>query len=463
MKERERARLQGLLTKATSGRARCVGGAPRSLPPAGGRGSMPAIEPARSPQARSASAAPGLGPRGEKALPGHTEKAGQYVKKLLGHDSSGGGAQDWRLVQELDIVDGLLQEEHGRRQLAAQKEFLRNQLANQNDNKSYRVFKEREDNRRWGERLRQDSENFWQEQAQKRDAEREAQIQFNVDQRYYLECNRLRRQEEKEKEMEIERQMAETSAAARKVELARMEEKKRKAQEQTQKMVEQREQAREAAKERQRQEALRERELAKEQQAMMDKQDRDRREKVEKIKAKQAATMARMEAGPSSYGAMLETQKKDEERAKRAVAELARREDQKIQEKEEKIKQCKIEGQASAKAQIEALREKRAKEREDNLRMARDSQRETEAAIDAEKALIQSRREKAKANADYLLKQMQDKSGISHSAFGPEQMNAVEKSLNRDRLDRAQNSESLQILFRSKQLQNKLLTSGGSK
>lgn len=468
---KDRARLQSLLTKANAGEAkrsgqrpgplRSVGGAPRShAPPRVPTATSGTVgigtdggQVSRSPGERSAS----LGARGstgalpQRDMPSHTENAGAYMRKLIGRDATSEGPLDWRLVQELDAVDGLLQEDQARRQVTAQRQLLKNQLDAQRADFRRRNHEKREDTRTWGDKMQADAEAFWQEQSDRRIADREAQRRFNEERATALEVTKRCRQAEKERDAAMERQMLETSALARRIEVAKDEEKKKRQQAAAENLAKERQQAAEAKKEQKKMEAIKEAELLQQAQEHMDKQDRERNLKFEKIRDAQNKKMAHFEAktGNEAQAAL----KEDQARLQRCLEEKAKKDAQEHQEKLQKMMQQKGSIKEDMRSQLEERTEKRAKEREEGLKMAKQYQREAEAAVEEEKKALQQRREKAKEHADYLLSQMQQKSAAIPGPHGYEQMTEIEKSINRDRLERANNSESLQLLFRNKQLQ----------
>jgi hypothetical protein len=361
---------------------------------------------------------------------------------------------DWRLVQELDAVDGLLQEDQARRQGISQRQMLKNQLNAQRAEFHRRNAGDQDDERRWGYKLQADANSFWQEQNDKREADREAQQRFNQEQTRLLEAKNRRRMMEKERDMEIEREMRERAVMARKIEVAKDEEKKKRTKAEAKKCQKEREQAAEVKKEQKRQEAIKDMELLEVQKAVMDKQERARHEKTEKFREDQARRMAQFEATAGNESA--ELQRKDDQRMKMAVEERTKKEQQEHQEKLLKLQKEKEQSKASVRSQLEERNERRAKEREESLRQRKEFQREAEAAIAEEKNKEQQRRDKARENAAFLLSQMEERSAMVPGRFGHEQMSAVEKSINRDRYSRATSNESLQLLFRSKQLQYRL-------
>lgn len=460
---KDRARLEGLLTKATTRQPlRSMGGAPRSqaagrLPVSGGAGG----EVSRSPCMRSASSGALQGSSGAvrgagNPLPDHVQKSGAYVRKLLGQDSSGDGPLDWRLVQELDAVDGLLQEEQGRKNLAAQRDNLRRALNAQRHEKGGRTSDNREEERQWGNHLRADADAFFLEQCAKRDADREAQQRFNADQARYMEVNRICRQQEKDQDLEIERQMHETSVAARRIEIAKAQEKKKRQMADALKIQQQRQEALEARQAKDREEAKRDAELVLKQQAAQAAQEGQHAGKAEKIREQQEKTRARLEAVTGGHNAILELQKKDEDCAKRHAEEVAKKQSKELEDRQSKSQSMAAESKKAVKVQLEEKSDRRAKEREESFKLAKELQHDAQLAAEQEKKLMQERRDKAKNHASYLLSQMQDRSTVNHGRFGPEQMSSVEKSMNKERFNRASNSESLQLLVRNKQLQYSL-------
>lgn len=381
----------------------------------------------------------------------HTDRASQFVRKLLGQAGDNAGPQDWRLVQEIDAVDHFVQEDRERRHMQKRKQALHTYLGKQQHEAKNQQLRTREEQRRWGTKLQQDADRFWEEEAIKRREASEAQRRFNQEQAQHLEATKQRRQEEQERDREMERQMHDRAVQAKQIEAAREEERRKKHQAAAAEIMEEAKQAVARRSEKRRDEALRDVEMLRVQQETLERQEQHRVQHFDSIRQRQTSLQGNYQAAVGS--ALEKSQQEAEERAKRQMAERILKQKQAEEEKQRQVKQHNIDSQAVLTRQLEEKSQKRAREREESVRAAQEFQRNARAAIDEETKKQQERREKEKENARFLLAQIEQRSNLGR--FGHEEMNKVEKSMNRDRLDRAKEDDTLQLLFRAKQIHYK--------
>mmetsp|Transcript_148140 Transcript_148140/g.258478 ORF Transcript_148140/g.258478 Transcript_148140/m.258478 type:complete len:551 (-) Transcript_148140:117-1769(-) len=385
-----------------------------------------------------------------------TDKAQQFVRKLLGQDGAKQGSLDWRLVQEMDAVDYLVQEDKTRKQAQAQKQNLRANLHNLQHEKKLAALRDREENRQWGTKMHREADRFWEEEQMRRQEKMEAQHRFNQEQAAHIHEMGLRRQEEKQREMDLEREMHERAVLAKQIEVARQEESVRKRQAAAAQVMEDARQAQARKREKRRDEAERDMAMLRIQQEVLNKQEQDRLDYFDNIKKRQDVFKAHQQVNVRE-----ELHKKNQEadeRTKRQMTERLSKDRNADEEKQRRLKQLAMDGHAEVERQLEEKSQKRAREREESLRLAEEFQREAKLAKEEEARKVQDRREKEKENQRYLLAQMEQRSSTAvPGKFGHEQMNEVEKALNRERLDRAKGNDTLQMLFRSKQLQYSLV------
>jgi len=346
--------------------------------------------------------------------------------------------------------DCVLQEEEARRQILAHKQLLRSELNQLRNETKQRKVDNRAEQHRWQNKLQADANAFFQEQADKRGVEREARVRLDRERAEAYEVTKRVRQAAKERDEELERQMHLRSIEARRIEVAKDEEKKKRHQAQLKSLQVERAQASETKREQKRVEAIQDVEIMRQQQDLMDRQAREREGKLEKIRENQNKKMAAYEAAAGN--ALQEAQRKDEARMKQAEAARLQQESQAQQDKQDRKNKSMLDCKAAMRVQLEEKKQLRAKEQEESMRLANQLKRDAQINADEEKRKVEERRQKAKEHANFLLSQMQEKS-VQPGRFGHEQMTDVEKAMNKDRLDRASNSESLQLLLRSKEMQ----------
>ncbi|CAE8634322.1 unnamed protein product, partial [Polarella glacialis] len=335
-RERDRERLEQLLTKATGSEAsrsrpghrsqlelgarrKPPGGAPYAAAPpvrdalsaarrgasvsfqaengAGNEATMRAsresIRPslvARNPNADSTGFA-----QGRVMTPG-SKKAGSYLKKLVG-DENGEGALHWRLVQEMDAIDGLMQDQNKRVQQTQAKQRQAELLKQQVEASKQRDDAHRNSMAQWGGRLKDDADAWKEEELQKKSESTQALQRHNRAQENHAEDLRRRKRQELSTVARLEADLANQAQEAKRKQDAADDKKKRRQQEIAGEMAEAAKSAVRTKAELKKQEAIRDFALMRESQAMMDEQDRRRNEASQKIRDKQEKAGAQFEAG----------------------------------------------------------------------------------------------------------------------------------------------------------------------
>lgn len=398
---------------------------------------MPALEP-RQPDANFRISANRL------ATP-NSKKAGSYMNDLVG-DENGQGALHWRLVQEMDAIDGLIQENADRQKIQDSKQRQQQLLSEQVAEARKKDNDFRSSMARWGGKLKEDADRFQTEEKSKKIELIEAQRKHNEEMAYYAEDGRRRKQEEAASMARLESDMAKQAQDAKRRQDEIEDRKKRRQKETAQQMAKAAKDAVTQKAETKRLEALKDIELMRQQQAMLDEQDRRRAEAADKIRNQQGRAQAQFEAGAGNQ--IAKQQKEEEARAKRWQEERAAKDEASANEKQRKLKQMAMDGVAFVKQQLREHADAKVAEKEDMMRRREKSDQDAAKAADEEKKKADDRRQRARENQEFLQRQI-DAKKTSHRA--KEQMTEVEQSMNKDRLERARKPENLQLLFKSKQ------------
>eukprot|EP00930_Biecheleria_cincta_P011466 TRINITY_DN1142_c0_g1_i3.p1 TRINITY_DN1142_c0_g1~~TRINITY_DN1142_c0_g1_i3.p1 ORF type:complete len:524 (+),score=153.49 TRINITY_DN1142_c0_g1_i3:1076-2647(+) len=399
--------------------------------------SMPALAP-RQPGNTT------VGSLRDTATPG-TRKAGSYIKQLVGNDE-GQGALHWRLVQEMDALDGLIQENVNRQKLVDQQTRQRSNLMEQVQEAKQKDSEYRSSMQRWGGKLKEDAERWQREEQTKRQELRQALQRHNHAQAQFQEDGRRRRQEEAAMEARLDAEMTMQAQAAKRRQEALEDRKRQRQQETAREMANAAREAERSKAESKRLEAMKDFELMRLQEAMLDEQDRKRQEAKQKIVEKQNQARSAYEAGAGNSIAKL--QKEEEDRARRQQMEKDSKDEAAHREKQRKQKQMEMDGAAFVQKQLQEQAMQREREREEQRQRREKIEKDAANGKDEERRKAQERRDRERENAAYLQKQISSKAA---SQLAGEQMTQIEQSMNRDRLERARKPENLQMLFRSKQ------------
>mmetsp|Transcript_60042 Transcript_60042/g.131987 ORF Transcript_60042/g.131987 Transcript_60042/m.131987 type:complete len:522 (+) Transcript_60042:126-1691(+) len=383
-----------------------------------------------------------------RQLTPRSKKAAAFVKKLVG-GSDGQDALHWKLVQEMDAVDSILQDEQTRLRMQQQKEKIQSDLRGQAEQFQRRELDYRQSMKNWGDKLHADANLYKEEEKQKRLQTLETLKEHNAAQAKHVEDLNYRRRQEQLAEARLESEMSRRAQESKRRQDEADEKRKKRQKEMAEETAKAARESIELKAREKREEAMKDIELMKEQQRMLDEQERKRHSYFEQVRAKQEKMGAQYEAGAGNQLARL--QREEEERAQKCQEERQRKEDQAHMEKSLRLKQMQKDSSDFIQKQLEEHAAQRVKEKEDNKRRREEAERDTQAASAEQRTKDQQRREREKENADFLKRQVSQK--MDHVRLASEQMTAVERSLNRERLGRATEADSLQLLFKSKQLQ----------
>eukprot|EP00435_Cladocopium_sp_Y103_P071407 s43_g37.t1 len=235
------------------------------------------------------------------------EQVGSFIKQLVGDE--GDGMLHWRLVNEMDAIDGLIQDNIEKHRAAEQKARQRTVLEEQVREARKKDQDLNLSRMHWGTQIQ-----VWQEEERlKKLRQQETLRKFNEEQARHAEASRRRRDAEAEEVAQIERDMAQQALDAKRRSEAAEEQRKKKQQEMARQMADA---AREAAEQkvlRKQAEAQKELEhvyewdiaMMKAQIAVMEEQERQRAASFQRMKDKQGKAQAQYEAKAGSEQARL--------------------------------------------------------------------------------------------------------------------------------------------------------------
>ncbi|CAE7591663.1 unnamed protein product, partial [Symbiodinium pilosum] len=314
------------------------------------------------------------------------ERIGSLVRQLLAGEEP---AANWRLVHEVDAIDGLLQECW---------------LAS-----------------RWQE-----------EERLKKAQQQEALRKFNEEQARHAEAGRQRKRAEASVVAQLEEDMAKQAAEAKLRQEEAEERKKRQQQEMAKQMAEAAKQAVEQKALQKQEEAQKDIALMHAQIALMEDQEKRRADALQKIRDKQGKAQAQYEAGAGSQLAKL--QQEEDERARRYQEEKNAKDEAAFKEKQSRLKKMHMDGAAFLSKQVAEQACQKAAEREEQRRRREHSDRDAAAALEEEKLQVLQRKQREKENAAFLQQQMSQKFAAK---MANDDMTQVEQSMNKERLERA--------------------------
>eukprot|EP00933_Yihiella_yeosuensis_P026558 TRINITY_DN20620_c0_g1_i1.p1 TRINITY_DN20620_c0_g1~~TRINITY_DN20620_c0_g1_i1.p1 ORF type:complete len:530 (+),score=142.44 TRINITY_DN20620_c0_g1_i1:120-1709(+) len=386
----------------------------------------------------------GFNTTGTRIATPSTRKAGSYIKSLVG-DEKGEGALHWRLVQEMDAIDGFVQENMERQLARESKERQRALLQEQVDQARRQQHDMNASMAKWGGRMKADADAYNQEEMRKKEDQREAMRRHNEDQRRHAQDLERRRREELSADARLEADMAKQAAEAKRRQEDADLRKKRKQQETAKAMHEAAQQAVQNRAQMKQQEALRDIEMMNQQKAMLEAQDRARAAKLQAVKDRMASQMAHYEAGAGNE--IAKQAREEQQRADKYQAERQKKEEEAHHDKQKKLKQMQMDGVAWIHSQMAEQAQKKEQEKEDSRKRREAQEKETNLALDKEKEKVAERKRRALENQQFLQRQIEAKAMNKHAG---EKMSLVEQSMNKDRLERAKQPENLDLLFQSK-------------
>eukprot|EP00933_Yihiella_yeosuensis_P032870 TRINITY_DN26534_c0_g1_i2.p1 TRINITY_DN26534_c0_g1~~TRINITY_DN26534_c0_g1_i2.p1 ORF type:complete len:469 (-),score=150.42 TRINITY_DN26534_c0_g1_i2:81-1487(-) len=345
-------------------------------------------------------------------------------------------AREWAMMQEIERLEHMTIEERRRREA---KQLRQDNLAELNLQRKHIQNEKAEFNiawKRWGDEIEEDAMKYREEEERKRDDAREVRRKFDQERRRQLEQSRLEQQIQKEAEAKEGQAMLRRA----KEEALRADEeeakKKRRNREDARKMAEQAKIARSAKEQQRLEEAKRDREAIKAQQELLEKQDKERNAFFEKLKAKQGQLLAAYEKGVGN-----ELEKKaaeDDERAKR-YQEVKLREELKVQEaKEKRLNELKLDQKIAIGNQLEEHVRQRQQRQKEETELLGKMRANHEKEVEKEKAKEEQKKQALYAHAEYLRRQIAERTNVAPQNVARDKMNAVERQMNKEKLDRAE-------------------------
>ncbi|CAK9079783.1 unnamed protein product [Durusdinium trenchii] len=231
------------------------------------------------------------------------EQVGSYIKKLVG-DEAGDGMLHWRLVNEMDAIDGLIQDNLERDRAAEQKALQRTVLEEQvrearkkdHDFKSSRMH--------WGSKIQADAAQWQEEERLKKIRQQETLRKFNEEQARHAEASRRRKDAEAQEVAQLEHAMAQQAADAKRQQELAEEQRRKKQQEMAKQMADAAKEAAEQKVLRKQEEAEKDIAMMKAQIAVMEAQEQQRAQSFQRMKEKQGKAQAQYEARCAKTGCL---------------------------------------------------------------------------------------------------------------------------------------------------------------
>jgi len=382
-----------------------------------------------------------------------SRKAARHVQKMIGSSHDGSDTLHWRLMHELDHVDGRVAAELEKQK--AREEALKFQkiLLDQANTTQSSQAEQRANAKWWRGQLEAADQHSREEAAQEQKRGAQARQQHWQAQRDQLQEVRRRDAAAQAEELASSQEMWRQQAQATRKAKEQDEELRRRKGE----MALEREAAASAAREQRRQkkreETARDLEFARLQRAHVEAQGRKRQAEAEQLKERQASLCRQQEAGFVDEVALRQAEdearatRHREERLQREAAEQQRR----AQAKRERLNEMKD----SVQLQLQEQAKCQAERREESRRSRQEVDREARQAAAEAKEKERQRRERDHLQQEFLKGQMLQRPVLGK--FGAEQMNETEKSFNKERLAWASAPHGLDVLYAGKQHQYKSL------
>lgn len=447
-----------------------VGGAPFSLAPGARRGppklplsarttaSKPTVAHGAAPASAPGSARGPIRPgacRGDGSVTPLTRRAQEYYGRLIGIRSSSAGPdtrQDWRLVDEIKTLDHVTREEQRKRKEKDRNLKQQADLQAQLRNRHLVVEQCSEVWKAWRVELEEDAANFHKEEQEKRIKSKEVQRRNREETERQLEEARQKKVAQKEKEVILEREIMEKAYEAKRRQDEADEKRKR---EQKQAMLQVFADAEETVKRKKEAKAKERSQDIKDQQQfseLLDKQERERGRYFQAIRDKQTQLTQAYAKGVGNELAKL--QGEDDERAWKH-AEQKYEKEQRDQEERERWRKRQVEnGKVAVQQQLALKANERRRQHDEDQRYNDQKRREGQIAEAKESEKELKKKEAVKAHAEFLLRQIHEKQiKVPQEKIARGQMNDVERSFNRARLERAcdiNRADGLPALLRRK-------------
>lgn len=401
--------------------------------------------------ARGASSGPELtnGSRGDGTETPCKRRAEQYYGHLLGKANGAETRQDWTLVQEVDALEFLKREECQRR--VERERYLKHQSELKDQMQRQGVVAERTKDvwRQWRSELEEDVVAYRKEEEVKRAFSLETQRRFNQEREKQLEEKERRRNLQRDHEKRLEEEiMKQADQAKRRQDDADLQRKTQ----QKQAALQMRSEA-ELAHERRQQAKIQEHEqdiqMQKKYAELLDEQERNRGKYFHELREKQSKLLANYESGVGNELAKL--QKQDDERARRQAEAREEKERQAHEERATWRAQLAESGRRAVQQQLAHQAQERVRQQEEEQRYVAKVKKDAEIAEAKEAENVRRKKEARLQNAEYLRQQiLQKEAQAPIRKVEQAQMNDVERSLNREKLGFAFESDGMSELIEKK-------------
>jgi len=292
----------------------------------------------------------------------------------------------------------------------------------------------------WGKDLRHEDEQYKKEEEQKRAHILGKQDQVRQERERNLDEVRRRKAAQKEAELKVDLELLQQAEQAQR-KLDEADEKKKRdqklAMQQVYADVQAMEKERKFAKERERQRDIEEQRQFAE---LLEKRERERDQQYQSIKEKQQKFWAKYQEGVGDQLAKNEAM--DDERCRNDQQARYEKEKRDNEERERWRQKLRESSRDAVKKQLALQAEERQRAHQEEQRYLQQKQREVEMEDAKEQEKSRKRKEAMQDNADYLRRQIEEQSKRGpRGKLALGQMSEIERSFNRERLERAYNSE----------------------
>eukprot|EP00927_Polykrikos_kofoidii_P062302 TRINITY_DN57108_c0_g1_i1.p1 TRINITY_DN57108_c0_g1~~TRINITY_DN57108_c0_g1_i1.p1 ORF type:complete len:484 (+),score=112.52 TRINITY_DN57108_c0_g1_i1:176-1627(+) len=398
---------------------------------------------------------------GRSAVTPCTKLAQRHVQELVGVDavSSRGhhvradidAARHWTLVEEMGTAEYYVREQRKRNEARSQRQKNSRDLQEQQNLRLQEKQEQRDEAKKWREILETDVAKWRREEEEKKATALDSERRFNDERREQLERTRESQRQQRQADAQADEEMLQANLDAKR----RQEEKDFKhRQQQKEAALElqrrahvarlEREQARVA-------EAKNDVELARSQQELLDKHERERSEFFVQLRDKQ---MKLLDAYQSGVGNELERlERQDEERAERHQKARDEKEQREREEREIRKKARIKHGLSALNNQVAEREEERRRRVLDEKTVYETQCREAELLNARDRQTREQHRHAREQNAQFLREQIQERAARTPAALSRDQMDEVEKRMNRNLLERAMDSsrsDGMQMLLKQK-------------
>eukprot|EP00931_Biecheleriopsis_adriatica_P068266 TRINITY_DN42244_c0_g1_i1.p1 TRINITY_DN42244_c0_g1~~TRINITY_DN42244_c0_g1_i1.p1 ORF type:complete len:449 (+),score=151.23 TRINITY_DN42244_c0_g1_i1:73-1419(+) len=345
-----------------------------------------------------------------------------------------GPVEGWAAVQELEQIETREREAERKQRAHKLKHEHLEALNEQRDRRLREKDEFREVWKRWRDEVEADAQRFREEEESKKQRQLEVLKRFNEEREKQLEEARQRTIAKKQADARDGEEMLRKAKVAK--DQAERDEHLRKSKERAQaiRLMEDLRAAKHQKDKLKQEELSRDILMAQKQKEMLEKQEAERASWFQKVKDKQSKMLAAYEAG---VGNELERRaKEDAERARRYQEVIAEKERRVEEEKQQKVLALKKASFDEVQYQIQEHERQKQVLKEEEQRQMLELQAQAKEYDEKERAKREEARKKREDNAAFLREQIRQRQEPAPGRPGKDQMNEVEKQLNKDKLDR---------------------------